>query len=338
MTAAPPTRRAFTAMLAYGVLGAPATARAQPAKKTSPRIAFIFSNTPLADIEGPQPKSPYARAFLEGMRELGWVDGQNITIERRTADGKLERYVTLTRELMGSSLDLIVVSGTGGVFKVKEVSDTIPIVMAGGIAESLFSAGVAKSLARPGGTVTGLTTAIPGLEDKRLQLLKEAVPGASRVAYLGAVAPLPSNTEAAARALKVTVLPVETATLGGLERAFGDLKRTRTDAVLVVWGPTFFWSARQKLSDLAAQERLPAIYWDRAFAEAGGLLSYGPDYLDIDRRAAYHVDKILKGIKPGDIPIEQPTKFELVVNLKAARALGITIPSSFLARADRVLE
>jgi putative ABC transport system substrate-binding protein len=324
-------------MLASGFLAAPRWSRAQSARKTAPRIGFVFSNTPQADLEGPRPASPYLRAFLEQLRELGWVEGQNITVERRTAEGRLERYVDLARELMALRVALIVVSGTGGVFKVKEVSDTVPIVMAGGIAEALFSAGVAKSLARPGGTVTGLTTAIPGLEDKRLQLLKEAVPGASRVAYLGATAPLPANTDTAARALKLTVLPVETPRSEELEKAFGDLKRARADALLVVWGPTFFWSSRQRISDLAAQYRLPAIYWDRAFTEAGGLISYGPDYMDIDRRAAYHVDKILKGIAPGDIPIEQPVKFELVVNLKAARILALTIPPPFLARADLVI-
>ena len=331
------TRRAFATMLASSLLTAPRQSRAQSARKTSPRIAFIFSNTAQADLDGPRPASPYLRAFLEQLRELGWIDGQNITVERRTADGRLERYVDLARELMTLRVALIVVSGTGGVFKVKEVSDTVPIVMAGGIAEALLSAGVAKSLARPGGTVTGLTTAIPGLEDKRLQLLKEAVPGASRVAYLGATAPLPATTDTAARALKVTVLPVETPTSEELEKAFGDLKQARADALLVVWGPTFFWSSRQRISDLAAQHRLPAIYWDRAFTEAGGLISYGPDYVDIDRRAAYHVDKILKGIAPGDIPIEQPRKFELVVNLKAARALALTIPPAFLVRADLVI-
>jgi len=324
-------------MLATGLLGAPRLAKAQSARKTSPRIGFIFSNTPRAELDGPRPASPHLRAFLDQLRELGWVDGQNITVERRTAGGQLERYVELARELMALRVDVIVVSGTGGVFKVREVSDTVPIVMAGGIAEALFSAGVARSLARPGGTITGLTTAIPGLEDKRLQLLKEAVPGASRVAYLGATAPLPSHTEAAARALNVTVVAVETATADGLDKAFGEVKRARADAVLAVWGPPFFWSVRQRISDLATQHRLPAIYWDRAFTDAGGLISYGPDYLDIDRRAAYHVDKILKGIKPGDVPIEQPVKFELVVNLKAARMLALTIPPSFLERADLVI-
>ena len=324
-------------MLTTALLGAPRLARAQSARKTSPRIGFIFSNTPQADLDGPHPASPYLRAFLDQLRELGWVDGRNITVERRTADGQLGRYVDLARELMALRVNVIVVSGTGGVFKVREVNDTVPIVMAGGIAEALFSAGVAKSLARPGGTVTGFTTAIPGLEDKRLQLLKEAVPGASRVAYLGATAPLPSRTEAAARALNVTVVAVETATADGLDKAFGEVKRARADAVLAVWGPQFFWSARQRISDLATQHRLPAIYWDRAFTDVGGLISYGPDYLDIDRRAAFHVDKILKGIKPGDIPIEQPAKFELVVNLKTARTLALTIPPSFVERADRLI-
>ena len=332
-----PTRRAFAALLVSGLLAAPRRSRAQSTRRTSPRIGFIFSNTPQAELEGPQPASPYLRAFLEQLRELGWVDGQNIIVERRTADGELERYVDLTRELMALRVELIVVSGTGGVFKVKQVNNTVPIVMAGGIAETLFSEGVAKSLARPGGTVTGLTTAIPGLEDKRLQLLKEAVPGASRVAYLGAAPPLPSSTMTAARALHVTVIPVETATVDGLEKAFSELKRARADALLAVWGPTFFWNARQRISNLAAQHRLPAIYWDRAFTDAGGLLSYGPDYLDIDRRAAYHVDKILKGMKPGDIPIEQPVKFELIVNLKAAKALALTIPPAFVERADLVI-
>src|SRR5499427_9567723 len=207
-----PTRRAFAAMLVSGLLAAPRRSRAQSARRTSPRIGFIFSNTPRTELEAPRPASPYLRAFLDQLRELGWVDGQNITVERRTADGQLGRYVDLARELMALRVNVIVVSGTGGVFKVREVNDTVPIVMAGGIAEALLSAGVAKSLARPGGTVTGLTTAITGVEDKRVQILKEAVPRASRVAYLGATAPLPSSTEAAARALNVTVVAVVTAT------------------------------------------------------------------------------------------------------------------------------
>jgi len=332
-------RRAFLSGLSGSLLAGPRVVEAQRARKRPPRVAFIFSNTPSAELEGPRPTSRYLRAFLDGLRELGWIDGQNIVVEARTAGGQLERYVTLTRELLGLHVDVIVVSGTGGVFKVRQVSDTVPIVMAGGIAEILFAEGVAKSLAHPGGTVTGISNALgPPIEDKRLQLLKEAVPRVSRIAFLGAPAPPPPYAEAAARSLNVTLLPVETRTPAELEKGFGALKRERADAVFVVWGPVFFWGERQRIVDLAAREKLPAIYWDRTFAESGGLMSYGPDYLDIDRRAAYHVDKILKGIRPGDIPIEQPTRFELVINLKTAKALGLTIPPSLLLRADQVIE
>jgi len=320
------------------MLAVPFTAGAQQTKPPMPRIAFIFGNTPRAEIEGPNPTSPYVRAFLQGMRELGWIDGQNISIERMTAEGRPDRYAALMRELTKRRLDLIVISGTGGVVKVRKVNDTIPIVTAGGIAQALSSAGLAKSLARPGGTVTGLTIAAgPDFEDKRFAVAQggRAHCHAHRISRRRGS--LPPHTESTAHAMKVTVFPEEVQSPEELETVFASLRRMRVNAVLVVWGPPFFWGHRQTIIDLMGRDRFPAIYWDRGFSEAGGLMSYGADYRDIDWRAAYYVDKILRNTKPGDIPIEQPTKFEQVINLKTAKALSLT-PQSPLLRADQVIQ
>jgi putative tryptophan/tyrosine transport system substrate-binding protein len=331
-------RRTFLAGTGAVLLAAPLVGEAQPAGKT-PRIAFIHSNAPEPSLKDP-PKNKYRRAFPEGMREFGWIDGQNITIEHRTAAGQPERFTALAQEVLGLHVDLIVVNSTEAALKVTQVSNTIPVVVAGADPEILIRAGLVDSLARPGGTVTGVA-ASAGMADelrsKTLQVLKEAAPQISRVAYLFSP-PFPFGiTEATARSLKVTLLPAEVASPVGFERAFAAIRRARVNA-LYVGGSSFFWTQRRELIEFAAKERLPAVYWERGFVESGGLMSYGTDWTYIYRRAATYVDKILKGAKPGDLPVEMPTKFELVINLKTAKALGLTIPPSLLGRADEVIQ
>jgi len=329
-------RRSFVGTLTAGFLVAPLATGAQQAKK-APRVAFIWNNATEAEITG-VPTNRSARIFLEGMRELGWVDGQNITIERRAAAGQPERYTALAEELVELHVDLIVVNSTPGAMKVAQVSPTIPIVIVGGNVTVLIRAGLIKSLARPGGTVTGPASSAGGdIAGKSLQLLKEVTPRISRVGYLFSP-PYHANTiEAAGRTLMLTVLPEEVATPEGFEKAFSGIRKARADA-LYVGGGQFFPTNRRKIVEFAAKERLPAVYWDRSFAESGGLISYGTDWVYLYRRAAFYVDKILKGAKPGDLPIEQPTKFELVINLKTAKTLGLTIPPSLLGRADEVIQ
>jgi len=330
-------RRAFVTGLG-AVLTAPFAAEAKQARST-PRIARVFANTPEAEITGPNPTSPYIRAFLQTMRELGWTDGQNIAIERRSADGRPDRWDALIQDLIKSKVDLIVITAPVSVVqKATQARNGLPIVLVGADPDVLIQRGLVKSIARPGKNVTGLTN-ITSLElrEKRLQLLKEAVPKARRVAYLGATAPLDPPIEAAARALSLTVLPVDVPAPEGLENAFAAITRDRIDAVDV--GETwFFWGHRRRIIELGAKQHLPAMYASRIFTESGGLMSYGIDYVDLERRAAAYVDKILKGARPGDLPIEQPVKYEFFVNLKTAKALGLTIPPSLLLRADQVIE
>jgi putative tryptophan/tyrosine transport system substrate-binding protein len=327
-------RRTFLAGTGAMLLAAPLAAEAQSEQKR-PRIALLFANTPAADITGPRPVLREARAFLDGMRDLGWLDGQNITIERRSAEGQPDRYAALVQEVMGLHVDLVV-TGSGFVKLIKQTSDTMPVVVAGGDENALVQQGVVASLARPGGTVTGLLfNPGPDLGGKQLQLLKEAVPKASRVAYLASPSVRPPTE--AARALRLTLVSAGAAAPEALDSAFAAIKQQRVDAILVGTSP-FFYGHRLRIIDFAARQRLPAMYWYRLFADSGGLMSYGAEFVDLFQRAATYVDKILKGANPGDLPIERPTKFALVINLKTAKALGLTIPPSLLARADEVLQ
>jgi len=328
-------RRAFLTAAGAGLLAAPLAAEAQQTPKTA-RIALVFANAPEATITGPNPANSYAKAFLDALRTLGWVDGQNITIERRSAEGKPERVAMLIEQLSQVTLDVAVLSG--GTEPAIRASGTVPIVLIGVDPTWLIRAGLAESIAHPGGTVTGLTYVIgEELLKKRLQLLKETIPTARRVAYLTARLPIPPAVDAAARTLSLTLLPLEVAAPDRFERAFASLSGKRVDAVFVGEG-WFFQGNIPTVVSLAAQRKLPAMYRDRLFVEGGGLISYGPDWADRFRRAPIYVDKILKGAKPGDLPIEQPTKYELVINLKTAKALGLTIPQSVLLRADHVIE
>jgi len=331
-------RRAFLGAVTAGLLAAPLAVEAQQAKKAS-RVAFIWNNATEAEITG-VPTNRSARIFLEGMRELGWVDGQNITIERRAAAGRAERYTALAEELVGLHVDLIVVNSTPGAMKVAEVSPTIPIVIVGGNVTVLIRAGLIKTLARPGGNLTGsMSSTGPENFDKTLQLLKEAVPRISRVAHLFSPPFQPRPITEASRALKLTVLPVEVADPDRLETAFTIIRKAHVDAMFVGGSPfVTIATYLHQIAEFAAKERLPAIFWRRDFPELGGLMSFGTDWADQYRRAATFVDKILNGAKPADLPVEQPTKFDLIINLKTAKTLGLTIQPALQARADEVIE
>ena len=331
-------RRTFLGTLAGGLLAAPLAAGAQPERKR-PRIGLLLVNTPLVDMLGPQPKAANARAFIEGMRDLGWIDGQNITIERRSAKGQgMDRLRGMVREIVSLQVDLVVVNSAWAPEVVKtESRGTMPLVVVSGGSDALIRDGHIASVARPGGTVTGFMFS-PGPEifAKYLQLLKEAVPRISRVALLFTPPLDLSALGEAERALKLTVIPVAVATPDALDNGFAAIKQHRVDAI-VLGGSPFLQTHRRKIIDFAASQRLPAVYQWRTFADSGGLLSYGANFVDLLRRAATYVDKILKGAKPGDLPIEHPTKFELIINLKTAKALGLTIPQSLLQRADEVI-
>jgi putative ABC transport system substrate-binding protein len=303
----------------------------QPGKV--PRIGYLSATSPSVD--------PARReAFLQGLRELGYVERKNIVIEWRYTEGKLDRLAALAAELVRPQVDVIVSGGSLTTRAAKQATDTIPIVMAqdGDPVRNGFVA----SLARPGGNVTGLATLTPEISGKRLELLKETIPRLSRLAVLGSSTE-PGNalslreTELAARAFGVQIQYLEVADPKEVGAAFQALSKGRADAILVLSG-TVVNQRRAEIVDLAVKNRLPAIYYAPVWVEDGGLMSYGPSFNDLYRRAATYVDKILKGAKPADLPVEQPTKFEFVINLKAAKQIGLTIPPNVLARADKVIK
>jgi putative ABC transport system substrate-binding protein len=282
-------------------------------------------------------------AFRQGLRDLGYVEGRNVVIEYRDAEGKPERLPALAAELVALKVGVIVAPGTLAALAAKQATRTIPIVFP--VVGDPVTDGLVTSLARPRGNVTGLSNRTPELVGKCLELLTQAVPGVSRVAVLWLPGGAPERTqqdmlreaEVAARALGARLQVVEARGPADFDRAFSDMTRARAGA-LTVLPYVMFFNERRRLVHLAAKNRLPAVYGSREFVDAGGLMSYGADIADLFRRAATYVDKILKGAKPGDLPVEQATKFELVINLKAAKALGLTIPPSVLARADQVIE
>jgi putative tryptophan/tyrosine transport system substrate-binding protein len=309
-------------------LGSPAAAQ-QP--KKVPRIGLLRSGWP-AD--------PNVEAFRQGLRELGYIEGKNIAIEYRHAEGKDDRIPDLAAELVRLKVDIIVVGGGTATSAAKKATSTIPIVITS--ASDPVGAGLVASLAKPGGNITGSTLISPELSGKRLELLKEAVPGVSRMGVLiftanPAYALLLKETEAAAQSLGLQLQILEVRGSNELESAFGVAKRGRSEAMNVL-SSALFSSWRKDIVDLAARNRLPAVYYDRLFPEAGGLMSYGPNLADLYRRAAVFVDKIVKGAKPADLPVEQPTKFEFVINLKTAKQLGLIIPQTVLYRADKVIK
>jgi putative ABC transport system substrate-binding protein len=313
------------------VMGYVHLADAQQAKKI-PRIGFLESGG--AD----RTKSRLA-AFQQGLQELGYLEGKNILIEQRHAGGKFERLPELAAELIRLKVDVILAGGAPAAHAAKQVTTTIPIVM--GNAADPVGTGLVASLARPGGNITGLSDFFAGVVTKRLELLKEVVPTASRVAVLLNPAN-PTNPlqlkliQDIAPALGVTLLPFEARGPEDIDRAFTAMRKERAGA-LIVMGDPMLGSHPRRIVELAVKSRLPAIYGGRLSVESGGLMSYGTNFEDLYRRAATYVDKILKGTKPADLPVEQPTKFELVINLKAAKQIGLTIPPNVLARADRVI-
>jgi putative ABC transport system substrate-binding protein len=321
-------------MLLPGLLAAPLAAGAQqPARM--PRIGFLS-----AAVLGVS--SPALDAFRQGLRELGWVEGQNIVVDYRLAEGRSDRLPDLAAELVRLKVDIIVAEATQGVIAAKNATTTIPIVMINGSADPV-GLGFVASLARPGGHVTGLSYSVgPEIFGKGLGLLKEIVPKVRRVAILSNPASpvqplLIREVNGAARSLGVQLQHLEVRGPNEFDGAFAAMSNERVGALLVVADAMFVFH-RTRLADLAARSRLPAAYGVRANVEAGGLMSYGPSVRDLFRRSAAFVDKILKGVKPGDLPVEQPTKFELVVNLKTAKALGLTVPQALLQRADELIQ
>jgi len=325
------SRRAFVGTVAGGLLAAPLAAQAQPAGNGS-RIGILFYGA-----AGP---SPELDAFRQGLRELGYVEGRNITIEYRFAYGQLARLPDLAAEMVRLKPDVIVAPGTPASMAAKKATNTIPIVFAG-VADAV-GAGLVTSLARPGGNATGLTSVSAALGGKRLELLKAVAPKASRVTVLYNPADqsnllVLTELQESARALRLSLHPLPVRGSAEFEGAFASMSRARAQALFVAAG-VLTTEHRKTLVGLAARSRIPAMWGERQFVEAGGLMSYAVNFYDEIRRAGTYVDKILKGAKPGDLPVEQPTKFELVINLKTAKALGLTIPPSLLSRADEVIQ
>jgi putative tryptophan/tyrosine transport system substrate-binding protein len=309
-------------------------ADAQQVKKV-PRIGYLVSSDPITESTG-------SEGIRQALRELGYIEGQNIVIEYRYAEGKLERVPELAAELVRLKVDLILVrGGFGPIQAVKNATKTIPIVM-GSSTVNPVEAGLVQSLARPGGNVTGITNLSEELGGKRLELLKEAVPKVARVAVLhdatpGSLREVKEGLPVAARALGLTIKPWEVRATDDFDRVFAAMAKERPDGLYVPAGP-LARDNRKRIAGFALKSRLPSMYSIREAVDAGALMYYGADRVDIYRRAAIYVDKILKGAKPADLPVEQPTKFEFIINLKTARQIGVTIPQSMLYRADKVIK
>jgi ABC-type uncharacterized transport system substrate-binding protein len=321
-------RRRFLLTSLACALAAPRAAEAQLAGRV-PRIGILRTGSP---------PDPFVEAFRQGLRELGYEEGRNISIEYRWAEGRDEQLSGLAADLVRLKVDVIVASGSPARVA-RRVTNTIPIVMP--VANDPVGEGIVASLARPGGNVTGLASLSEGLPGKWLELLKEVLPKMSRVAVLWhpvAEAGQLGVSEAAARLLGVRLRALRVQQMDEFGPAFADAVRNRAEG-LIVLSSAFFFEHRTLLVELAAKHQLPTMYHQQEFVVgSGGLMSYGPNLRDLFRRSATFVDKILKGAKPADLPVEQPTKFDLVINLKTAKALGLTIPPSLLARADQVIE
>jgi putative ABC transport system substrate-binding protein len=320
----------FAIALTFAFGGVVAQAQ-QPTKV--PRIGFL-SNNSLAAV------SSWNEAFRQGLRELGYVEGKSIVVEYRFTEGKRDRLPALAAELVRLKVDVIVTGGPTATRVAKQATSTIPIVMA--TDPDPVGNGFVASLARPGGNITGLSTVFREISGKHLELLKETVPKLSRVAVFGTsttpgTAETLKETELAAKAFGVRLQYLDIGTAKDIEAGFRAARNERADAVLLL-GSSVLNSRRTEISELSVESRLPAIYGRPEFVEAGGLMSYGVSFTDLHRRTAYYVDKILKGAKPSDLPVEQPTKFELVINLKTAKQIGLTIPPNVLARADKVIK
>jgi putative ABC transport system substrate-binding protein len=326
-------RRTFLATLAGGLLAAPLAAKAQPREKV-PRVGYLNPGS-----HSDQGRQRRFEAFRPGLRELGYVEGQNIAIESRWAEGKDDRYPALAADLVRLKVDVIVAVSGAATKAAQQATRTIPIVMS--VVIDPVGSGLVASLARPGGNVTGLTIMASDLVGKQLELLKEVVPKVSRVALLWnpanpGGAPQLRQAEAAARALGVQLQLLEARDPQEIDSAFAVMTRERAGALLIL-PDAIFGNQQRRIAELAAKRRLPSLFGVGEYAESGGLMTYSANNLDLERRAATFVDKILKGAKPADLPVEQPAKFELVINLRTANALGLTIPQSLLLRADEVI-
>jgi putative tryptophan/tyrosine transport system substrate-binding protein len=319
--------------LMAGALAGPLVSFAQQPTKTA-RIGFLHPASP-------QGGEPHLQAFRDGLRELGYVEGKNLQLEVRWGEGKLERLPTLAAELVQENVDVIIATTSPAIVAARQATRTVPIVMP--LSSDPVGDGLVANLARPGGNITGLSLMAPELGQKRLELLQETFPKVSRAvavlwnpAYLGMRARF-EQAQVAAPAVGLTVRSVEVRDTRELDAAFEAIIREHPDALLLLVDP-FTISQRARIVEFAAEQRLPAIYESSDFVDVGGLISYGANFQDLIRRAATYVDKILRGAKPADLPIEQPTKFELVINMRAARALGIKFPDSILLRADKVID
>ena len=329
-------KRKITVLALYAMLFAPSfPAEAQQPKKV-PRIGYLSLLDPAAEFTR-------AEGIRLAMRELGYIEGQNIAIEYRYAEGKQDRAPEFAAELVRLNVDIIVAAGGNvAVRAAKNATQKIPIVMVGGGADPV-KAGLIASLARPGGNVTGFTNLGGELGGKRLELLKEAIPKLSRVAVLyepaapSAVVELKEVLPVAARALRLTMQPWDVRAADDFDKVFASLKRERPDGLYVLGGPLMTANLK-RMVELESKNRLPSVHSNKEAVDAGGLMYYGADLADSYRRVAYYVDRIMKGAKPADLPVEQPTKFELVINLKTAKQIGLTIPQSMLYRADKIIK
>jgi putative ABC transport system substrate-binding protein len=327
-------RRRFLVTSVAGVLAAPLVAGAQAGKM--PRIGYLGYSSPALEAH-------LVGAFRQGLRDAGYIEGQNFAIEYRSAEGKLERLPALSAELVALKVEVIVTLATSGALAAKQATTTIPVVVAA-MADPARD-GLVATLARPGGNITGSTFLGPELIPKRLGLLKDILPGASRVAVLWhpgvyserTMTDMLKETTDGARTLGFHLQLLGAGGPNDFDRAFSAMSKERAEALIVFPSPMLYLEHR-RIVDLAAKNRLPTVYPWREAADAGGLIAYGANIVALLRHAAVYVDKILRGAKPGDLPIEQPTKFELVINLKAAKALGLTIPPSLLGRTDQVIE
>jgi putative tryptophan/tyrosine transport system substrate-binding protein len=319
------TRAAPSILLVVVMLVVAAVAEAQHEPKKVPRIGFLAGFGMSID------------SFRQGLEELGHIEGQNIYIEYRFAEGQPDRELELARELVKLKVDVIVTSSTSRIRAAKQATRIIPIVF--GAAGDPVGTGLVESLARPGGNVTGLSNLSEDLTGKRLEIIKEAFPKVTRAAILsgGTTESSLMSAEAAAKTLAVQVQPLTIRDANELEGAFETVIRRKAQAILFSGGQLLNGNRRQVL-ELAAKTRLPTMYWRSEFVVAGGLMSYATDDANVWRRAAVYVDKILKGAKAGELPVEQPTKFEFIVNLKTAKQIGLTIPANVLARADKVIK
>jgi putative tryptophan/tyrosine transport system substrate-binding protein len=331
-------RRQFILMLG-GAAACPFASRAQQTNKVY-RVGWLFSAVPLKDMSGSDPVDPVSNAFVHGLRDLGYIEGQNLILERRSAEGKLERIDGYAAELVGLNPDVIITGGGDFMAQaLRRVTKTVPIISPYG--DDPVGAGLVASLALPGGNVTGfLAYTGPEFETKRLQLLKEALPNATSIAYLAMKqvweSPTGKQAEDAARMLGLRLIHVEHAP-DSYSGAFALIVRDRPDALLVAYHPVNY-ANRQLIVEFAAMQRIPAMYPYREAVMSGGLMSYSVSTTDLFRRAAGLVDKILKGTKPADIPVERPTKLEFWINLRTAKVLGLEIPEKLVALADNLVE